>query len=65
MLFAQSGQSVDLSFAFEGDVRTYQLYVPADYDGSESWPLVLNMHGFAGGSNDQVQVSEMNAVANT
>jgi len=64
-LAAQSGQNVDLSFSYDEDVRTYQLYVPADYDGSEAWPLVLNLHGFGSNTGIQAFTSQMNEIADT
>jgi polyhydroxybutyrate depolymerase len=45
--------------------RTYLLYVPAGYDGSEDWPLVINYHGFTNSSEFQMALSDMNAVADT
>lgn len=45
--------------------RTYLLYVPAAYDGSEEWPLVINYHGFTNSSDFQMALTEMNAVADT
>ncbi len=45
--------------------REYLLYVPAAYDGSEDWPLVLNLHGFLGFPEEQVFGSQMNPVADT
>jgi len=45
--------------------RTYLLYVPASYDGSEDWPLVINYHGFTNSSEFQMALSDMNAVADT
>jgi len=61
--YAQSGQTVDLSFTHEGDLRTYQLYIPMDYDGSEAWPLVINLHGFGANTGIQVFTSQMNEIA--
>jgi polyhydroxybutyrate depolymerase len=49
----------------DGAEREYLLYVPADYDGSEEWPLVLNFHGFLSNPFEQIFVSQMNLVADT
>ncbi|HKK79893.1 MAG TPA: PHB depolymerase family esterase, partial [Phaeodactylibacter sp.] len=49
----------------QDSTRNYLLYVPAAYDGTEEWPLVLNLHG---GFNDrfvQMWNSRMNLVADT
>jgi polyhydroxybutyrate depolymerase len=43
-----AGQSSQ-SFAFDGQQRTYQLYVPKGYDGTKNVPVVFDFHGF--GSN--------------
>jgi polyhydroxybutyrate depolymerase len=43
-----AGQSTE-TFDFEGQARTYQLYVPAAYDGTRPVPVVFNFHGY--GSN--------------
>jgi polyhydroxybutyrate depolymerase len=43
-----SGQSSE-TFDFEGQSRTFQLYVPAVYTGTSPVPVVFNFHGF--GSN--------------
>lgn len=64
-LNAQSGQTIDLSFTFNDDLRTYQLYVPADYDGSEAWPLILNLHGFGSNPGIQTFTAQMNQIADT
>jgi len=45
--------------------REYLLYVPAAYDGSEDWPLFLNLHGFPGFPEEQIFGSQMNPVADT
>jgi poly(3-hydroxybutyrate) depolymerase len=49
-----SGQSAQ-SFSFEGTTRTYQLYVPAAYDGTRAVPVVFDFHGF--GSNAVQQMA--------
>ena len=39
-----SGQSSE-AFDFQGQSRTYQLYVPAPYDGRRNVPVVFDFHG--------------------
>ena len=63
-LFAQ-GDTLSLSLSSGDSTRTYLLYVPASYDGSEEWPLVINYHGFTNSSQFQMALSDMNAVADT
>jgi len=48
-----AGQSSE-SFTFQGQSRTYQLYVPSVYDGTRAVPLVFDFHGF--GSNAVQQI---------
>ncbi len=42
-----------LSFTVDGAKRTAGLYVPAGYDPSRTWPLIVYLHG-AGGNGDRV-----------
>ena len=65
-LFA-SGQGDTLTgeFIHNDSLRSYLLYVPEAYDGSEDWPLVLNFHGFSNSASDQMFISQMNPVADT
>lgn len=59
------GDTLQLSFSHEGIERTYLLYVPEAYDGSEPWPLVMNFHGYAIDGFTQMVWSGMNPVADT
>ncbi len=36
---------LDRSIDFEGTEYLFQVYVPRDYDGSRSWPVILALHG--------------------
>ena len=49
-----AGQSAE-TFDFDGQARTFQLYVPASYDGTRVVPVVFNFHGF--GSNAVQQMA--------
>ncbi len=49
----QPGQSAQ-SFTFEGQTRTYQLFVPRRYDGHTKVPVVFNFHGYGSGSVQQM-----------
>jgi polyhydroxybutyrate depolymerase len=49
-----AGQTAE-SFDFDGVPRSFQLYVPAGYDGSRNVPVVFNFHGF--GSNAVQQMT--------
>ena len=48
-----AGQSTE-TLDFEGQPRTYELYVPKSYDGNRDVPVVFDFHGF--GSNAKQQI---------
>jgi poly(3-hydroxybutyrate) depolymerase len=48
-----AGQSSE-NFDFEGQARTYELYVPASYEGTRALPLVFNFHGYGSNANQQM-----------
>jgi polyhydroxybutyrate depolymerase len=50
-LFAQ--KTIDKTISHGGLTRQYRLYIPANYTGSKSVPLLFNFHGFT--SNNQQQ----------
>lgn len=54
---------LERSFTYDDSLRTFLLYVPEAYDGSEDWPLVINLHGYLGNAEQQMIYSDMNAVA--
>ncbi|MEZ5043253.1 MAG: PHB depolymerase family esterase [Saprospiraceae bacterium] len=60
-----SGELISNSFVHDDSVRTYLVYVPSTYDGSQAWPLVINMHGLGSNRFEQQFVSRMNEVADT
>ncbi|MBI5917302.1 MAG: T9SS type A sorting domain-containing protein [Bacteroidetes bacterium] len=59
------GTLLDAQFTHGDSLRTYKLYVPAAYDGSEAWPLVLVLHGFTLDPDFMIALTGMNAVADT
>lgn len=59
------GDTISQSFVHNDSIRSYLLYVPEAYDGSEDWPLVINYHGFTNSAADQMHISQMNTVADT
>ncbi|MCO6477722.1 MAG: T9SS type A sorting domain-containing protein [Phaeodactylibacter sp.] len=63
-MFGQ-GDTLSRSFVHDDSLRTYLLYVPAAYDGSEEWPLVVSIHGYALDAAFQMTFSDMNSVADT
>jgi polyhydroxybutyrate depolymerase len=45
------------SMMFDAQLRVYDVYVPASYDGSMAVPLVVDMHGFTSNKNQQRIIS--------
>ncbi|MAQ47323.1 MAG: hypothetical protein CMD27_00395, partial [Flavobacteriales bacterium] len=43
--------------------RSYILYIPANYDGVNSVPLVLNLHGYSSNAGQQMIYSNFHAIA--
>jgi polyhydroxybutyrate depolymerase len=60
-----AGQVIDAQFIHNDSLRTYKLYVPADYTGDEPWPLVMVLHGYTLNSDFMIALTGMNAVADT
>jgi len=38
--------TVNDSFIYGGETRTYSFYVPSGYSSTQSVPLLLNLHGY-------------------
>lgn len=60
-----SAQSLTGSFEHDGYLRDYRIYIPAAYDGTQPWPLVLNLHGYTSNAIEQEFYSQMDMVADT
>lgn len=65
VLFSQTGSMVYNSFQHNGVAREYKLYVPANYDGSESFPLVFNLHGYTSNMDQQIVYGDFRSIADT
>ena len=57
-----AGQSTQ-SFTFEGNARTYELYVPRSYDGTRPVPVVFNFHGFGSNATQQMAYGNFKSLA--
>jgi polyhydroxybutyrate depolymerase len=57
-----AGQSSE-AFDFEGQSRTYQLYVPASYDGTKAVPVVFNFHGYGSNATQQMAYGNFKPLA--
>lgn len=64
-LFGISQQQINKTMTFEGDAREYIVYIPANYDGSNPYPLVFNFHGGGGYSSDFINTNDMRPIADT
>jgi len=62
-LFSQ--QIIDGSISHDALTRTYKLYVPASYDGTQAYPLVLNFHGLGSNAEEQLFYSDFRPIADT
>ncbi|MFO7613285.1 MAG: PHB depolymerase family esterase [Bacteroidales bacterium] len=60
LLFSQ-----EYSIIHNGLTRTYRLYLPDGYNPSESYPLVINMHGMGSNALEQEIYTEFNQVSDT
>ncbi len=64
-LAAQSGEWIVDTLSVNNSDRTYNLYIPSEYDSTEATPLVINLHGFTSDPVQQAFISQMNLVADT
>ena len=58
-------QSVLRSITHDGMQRDYRLYVPEIYNGLESVPLVLNLHGYTSNAFEQEVYGDFRPIADT
>lgn len=56
-------QTINGSLEHDGLERTYILYVPSSYDGSEAVPLVINFHGRTSNALSQMNYGDFRAIA--
>lgn len=61
--FAQS--DLILGLAHDGQTRSYRLHLPSQYTGSESLPLVFNLHGNGSNAIEQELYSQFVPVSNS
>lgn len=58
-------QSVVKTMMHGGIQREYRLYVPSIYDGSESVPLLFNLHGYGSNAVQQEVYGDFRSIADT
>ena len=66
--------TINLSFAqgyisetiqYDGLTREYNIYIPASYDGTTSFPLLFNFHGGGLDIASQIAIADMSPIADT
>ena len=62
-LFGQ--QQLNRSLFFDGQNRSFIVYVPPTYDGSTQVPIVFNFHGGGGTSSSFIFTNDMRPIADT
>jgi polyhydroxybutyrate depolymerase len=53
------------TFEYDGLTREYDLYVPSIYDGSQSVPIVFNLHGYTSNKEEQTVYGDFRGIADT
>ena len=62
---AQTGTATQATITSGGVTRTYTIYVPTSYNASTPVPLVVNMHGYAGNDQQQMEYGDFRRIADT
>ncbi|MBI4931240.1 MAG: T9SS type A sorting domain-containing protein [Bacteroidetes bacterium] len=65
LLFSLKSFTQTYSFTYQSIVRDYIVHLPAGYNASNKYPLVINMHGYTSTASQQQTYSQMNVVADT
>ena len=58
-------QTINGSIIHDGIEREYILYIPANYSGAESVPLVMNFHGYGSNAYEQMFYGDFRPIADT
>ena len=64
-LFGIAQQQINKTMIYDGNAREYIVYIPASYDGSNSYPLLFSFHGGGGTSSDFINTNDMRPIADT
>lgn len=60
-----SQQTISSSITHDNLQRDYILYLPANYDGASTVPLVLNFHGYTSNAEEQMRYGDFRTIADT
>lgn len=63
ILFGQT--TVSDSFIFDGEDRSYRIYIPAIYDADVPVPLIFNLHGYGSTNVEQEAYGDFRPIADT
>lgn len=64
-LQSHSQTTVSGTISHTSGTRSYQLYLPAIYDGNTPVPLVLNLHGYGSNNTQQMLYGDFKGIADT
>jgi polyhydroxybutyrate depolymerase len=60
-----SQKTISRVLMYDGIPRNYKVYQPAAYTGQSPWPVVFSLHGYTMTIDEQINVTDMNSVADT
>ena len=63
IVYSQS--TINGSFNYDGDLRTYSFYVPASYTPGNAVPLVIGLHGTSSSGSEFAQYRDFRPIADT
>jgi len=58
-------QQIDRTLLYDGNDREYILYIPANYQESQTAPLLFHLHGGNGYAQEWISASNMRSIADT
>jgi len=63
--FVKVAEESTQSLVYDGETRSYVIYIPAIYDGSEAYPLMLNFHANGDTAQNHFAYADMTDLADT